>query len=150
MPVLVVPDPCDWFGAPEAQRPISLTICPDCDGDGEVQLGTASWREPHGEYVTDAVMGLCPTCDGLGAVEDEHPEPQTVADALAREGETAPSAPSDYLDTYEVLALAAAELKCAADTILATRCIPEALLGTTLARLDAAAAVVRAMKERTT
>ncbi len=56
----------------------------------------------------------------------------------------------DYLDTYEVLALAAAELKCAADVIYATRTIPEAMLDTALARLDAASAAVRAIKERTT
>lgn len=58
--------------------------------------------------------------------------------------------PGDYLDTYEVLALAAAELKCAADVIYATRTIPEAMLDTALARLDAASAAVRAIKERTT
>jgi len=56
--------------------------------------------------------------------------------------------PPDYLDAYEVLALAAAELKCAAYTIYDTRRIPEALLDTALARLDAASAAVRAIKER--
>ena len=56
----------------------------------------------------------------------------------------------DYLDTYAVLAEAAAELKCAADTIYATRCIPEAMLDTTLARLAEAEKALRAIKERTT
>ena len=55
-----------------------------------------------------------------------------------------------YIDTFGILASAAAELKCAADVIYATRTIPEAMLDTALARLDAAAAAVRAIKERTT
>lgn len=80
MPVLVVPDPCDWFAAPPTKK----------------------------------------------------------------------ASPQDYLDTYAVLAEAAAELKCAATTLIATRSIPEAMLDTALARLDAASAAVRAIKERTT
>lgn len=62
----------------------------------------------------------------------------------------APVAPPDYLDTYEVLALAAAELKCAADVIYATHSIPEAMLDATIARLAEAMATVRAIKEGTT
>ncbi len=61
----------------------------------------------------------------------------------------APAIPLDYLDTYEVLALAAAELKCAADVIYATHSIPEAMLDATLARLAEAMATVRAIKEAT-
>lgn len=56
----------------------------------------------------------------------------------------------DHIDTFGILASAAAELKCAADVIYATRTIPEAMLDTALARLDAASAAVRAIKERTT
>ena len=67
-------------------RPLFLAMCPDCDGEGELQEGTASWREAHGEWVTDAVMGRCPTCGGLGTVEDENPEPQTIDDADERSG----------------------------------------------------------------
>lgn len=79
MPVLVVPDPCDWFAAPPTKK----------------------------------------------------------------------ASPQDYLDAYEVLALTATALKCAADTIYDTRSIPDAMLDTTLARLAEAEKAVRAMKERT-
>ena len=65
---------------------MALTVCPDCDGDGEVQVGTTTWRESHGEFVTDAVMGECLTCRGLGAVLDDRPEPITLEDADERSG----------------------------------------------------------------
>jgi len=55
-----------------------------------------------------------------------------------------------HIDTFGVLASAAAELKCAADVIYATHSIPEAMLDATLARLAEAMATVRAIKEGTT
>lgn len=55
-----------------------------------------------------------------------------------------------YIDTFGILASAAAELKCAADVIYATHSIPEAMLDATLARLAEAMATVRAIKEGTT
>lgn len=58
--------------------------------------------------------------------------------------------PIDHIDTFGILASAAAELKCAADVIYATHSIPEAMLDATLARLAEAMATVRAIKERTT
>lgn len=56
----------------------------------------------------------------------------------------------DHIDTFGILASAAAELKCAADVIYATHSIPEAMLDATLARLAEAMATVRAIKEGTT
>lgn len=61
-----------YLHEPPARYPERTTVCPECEGRGEVE----TWVEGPEEWTTE--LRLCMTCTGAGEVEDTEPVERDV------------------------------------------------------------------------
>ena len=60
------------FSERELLDGVAIIVCPDCDGDGQVEyeVGEADWGAPRGGELVGRVM-TCELCEGSGELEVE-------------------------------------------------------------------------------